>query len=122
MINPLVQRMSQAFKSWASVPKTPVLFCAAVVFITAYAGAEFTRQAGRVAIIWPADAFMLAILLRSPRQAWMPLLFAGYCGNMIADWLAADTFGVALLLSACNTVEISCRSYYFRAPLKCRRI
>ncbi len=106
MTHPLVQRMSKTFQNWASVPKSSIFFCAAVVFVTAYAGIEFTRQAGRVAIIWPADAFMLAILLRSPRQAWVPLLLAGYFANMMADWLAADPFGVALLLSACNTVEI----------------
>lgn len=120
MTRSLVQRMSKTFQSWASIPKSSIFFCAAVVFVTACAGIEFTRQAGRVAIIWPADAFMLAILLRSPRQAWVPLLLAGYFGNMLADWLAADPFGVALLLSACNTagivVSLALFSRYVETP------
>jgi len=98
--------LTRTLQTWASIPKSSLFLVALVVFVTSYAGIEFTRQAGRVAIIWPADAFMLAILLRSPRHTWVPFLLAGYFGNVCADWLAADPFGVALLLSACNTLEI----------------
>ncbi len=93
-------------EGWAATPKTHLLFVAAVVFICAYAGIEFTRQTGRVAVIWPVDAFMLAVVLRAKRIQWLPLIVAGYIGNVLADWLVADPFGVALLLSACNTLEI----------------
>ena len=109
MSHPLATRaqsLSKTLHSWAAIPKTSLLFAALVVFVTAFAGIESTRQAGRVAVIWPADAFMLAILLRSPRQTWIPFLLAGYIGNVMADWIAADPFGVALLLSACNSLEI----------------
>jgi signal transduction histidine kinase/CheY-like chemotaxis protein/HPt (histidine-containing phosphotransfer) domain-containing protein len=96
----------KTFQSYFATSKLSLFLVAFVVFATAYAGIEFTRQAGRVAILWPANAFMLAILLRSARETWLPYLVAGFVGNFVADWLAADPFGVALLLSGCNTIEI----------------
>ena len=97
---------ARLWEGWAATPKTHLLFAAAVVFLTAYVGIIYTRETGRVAIIWPADAFMLAAVLRAPRERWIPLIFAGYVGNVLADWLAADPFWLAVVLSGCNTLEI----------------
>jgi len=101
------QTLTKTLRTWASVPKASLLFASAIVFVTAYAGIEFTRVSGQVAVIWPADAFMLAILLRSPRHSWGPFLIAGFIGNSLADWLGADPLNVALMLAACNTLNIA---------------
>ena len=93
-------------EGWAATPKMHLLFVAVVVFVSAYVGILYTRETGRVAIIWPADAFILATVLRAERQRWVPLILAGYIGNVLADWLAADPFALALVLSGCNTLEI----------------
>ena len=91
---------------WIETPKSKLLLIVVAVFLTAYAAIEFTRQTGRVAIIWPPDAIMLAFLLRGQRTQWVPMLIAGFIGNWAADWLAADPMGTAFLLAACNTIEL----------------
>ena len=99
-------RSQPLLAGWADLPISKLLLAAVSVFLTAVAAIEFTRQTGRVAIIWPPDAIMLALLLRVPRGQWVPLLVAAFIGNWAADWIAADPAGIAFLLSACNTIEL----------------
>ena len=106
MQTPAALPLPKFLEGWASVSKLSLFLTALAVFVTAFASIEYTRQTGRVAVIWPPNAIMLTVMLRSPRQHWIPILLAGYAANVTADWLTADPFGVALLLSACNTIEI----------------
>ena len=106
----LPQRMShgisRTLQGWASTSKFTLVLSALAVFITACASITYTRQAGAVAVIWPPDAIILAIMLRMPRTNWVPLLAVAFLGNAMADWLTADPLGLAMLLSACNSVEV----------------
>ncbi|GGC04871.1 hypothetical protein GCM10011494_24260 [Novosphingobium endophyticum] len=39
------------------------------------------------ATMWPADAIILALLLKHPKQHWPYILLAGWCGNLAANTL-----------------------------------
>ncbi len=92
--------------SMPSVSKLWLLVCTFAVFIFAVGGIEFARQPNAVAIIWPSDAILLAIILRSRREAWPALIACGYIGNFAAE-LIVDPVLTAALLSACNVIEIT---------------
>ena len=45
---------------------------------------------GRAAAIWPANAVILACLLRAPMSRWPAFLISGLLGNMLGDMLSGD--------------------------------
>ena len=62
---------------------------------------------GRVAAIWPANAVILARVVRIPPRRWAAYLLAGLVGNVCGDLLLGDAPLAAVVLSFCNTVEIT---------------
>ena len=62
---------------------------------------------GRVAAIWPANAVILARVVRLSPRHWAAYLLAGLAGNVCGDLLAGDAPLTAIVLSLCNTVEIT---------------
>ena len=93
-------------EGWVATPKIHLVFLVAVVFACGYAGIAFTREAGTVSIIWPSDAFVIAMLLRAERQRWPVMILAAFLASTFADFVAADPLGLAAALSACNTLGI----------------
>ena len=83
-----------------------VLLLAGLVFLTAGAGILLTRQTGRIAALWPANAVMLSLILRAGPGRWPALALAGLAGNLAANLLAGDSWQIALLLGLCNQVEV----------------
>ena len=83
-----------------------VLLLAGLVFLTAGAGILLTRQTGRIAALWPANAVMLSLILRAGPGRWSALALAGLAGNLAANLLAGDSWQIALLLGLCNQVEV----------------
>ena len=61
---------------------------------------------GRAAAIWPANAVILACLLRAPMSRWPAFLISGLLGNMLGDMLSGDGLLTAATLSLCNSAEI----------------
>lgn len=74
--------------------------------VTSLACIAFTRDIGRVAAVWPVNALVVAAMLRSPRQAWPWLLAAGVLGIIAGDLMSGDAALDAVVLSACNILEI----------------
>jgi PAS domain S-box-containing protein len=62
---------------------------------------------GRVAAIWPANAVILARLVRISPRRWTAYLLAGLIGNICGDMLTGDTPLAASVLSFCNSLEIT---------------
>ena len=62
--------------------------------------------AGRVALIWPANAVLVAALLRSPVRHWPWFLLGGYMANVGANLAVGDPSFQAVMLAACNSLEI----------------
>ena len=76
------------------------------VFLAAYLGIELTRESGRIASIWLANAVVLAALLRTAPKRWAGWLLCGLIGNLAANRATGDASWLAAALSLCNTVEI----------------
>jgi integral membrane sensor domain MASE1 len=92
----------------------PALALAGSVFLAGVLGIALTRQSGRVAAIWLANAVVVLALLGSPRRRWPVLLLCGLAGNLAADRVLGDGSWMAFALSLCNTVEIVLAGWLFR--------
>jgi integral membrane sensor domain MASE1 len=79
----------------------------ALVYLAgALAGIEFTREAANVAAIWPPNAVLLAVLLRSDIRAWPIYTFCCAAANLAANMLYGDTLLVAAGFSLINMMEV----------------
>jgi integral membrane sensor domain MASE1 len=99
----------------------PVLLSAAGLAFVYLAGAlaaiELTREAGNIAAIWPANAVLLAVLLRSDIRDWPIYTFGCATANLAANMLYGATLLVAAgftlvhmmeILSGCLLVRYAC--------------
>ncbi len=84
----------------------PVL-AALIMFVLALAGIELTREGGRLASVWLANAAIIALLLRTERGRWSAILAATLLGNAAAGMVAGDMPALAVALAACNLAEIA---------------
>lgn len=77
-----------------------------------------TRPVGFLANIWPANAIMLALLLRLPAAGRSPLgWIAGAAAFVVADLLTGASLAKALLLNGTNLVGIAAAyAVYARLP------
>jgi PAS domain S-box-containing protein len=74
--------------------------------VLAWAGILLTSETGRIASVWLANAAVLAIVLRSPRAEWLPLLATAFIANLTANMICGDSAAIAIGLSACNMLEV----------------
>ncbi|NQT63867.1 MAG: PAS domain S-box protein, partial [Candidatus Marinimicrobia bacterium] len=79
---------------------------ALLYFIAALLAIELTKESGRIASIWFANALVVAVLLKKPPSEWAGWLVAAFIGNISADLLTGDPPLQAVILSLCNTIEI----------------
>lgn len=81
------------------------LIVAAGFLVLALISLEAARFGSRVAVIWPANALLLAALIRARPAAWPKLIAAALAANLAANLVAGDSAPVALLLASCNMFE-----------------
>ena len=79
---------------------------ALVYFAGALAATELTREAGSVAAIWPPNAVLLAVLLRSDIRNWPVYIFCCAGANLAANMLHGDTLPVAAGFALIHMVEV----------------
>ncbi len=79
---------------------------AVIYFLAASAGILLTREAGNVATLWPANAILLAVLLRVPRRNWLTYLVNCALANMSANLVFGDSLLIAVGFVLCNGVEV----------------
>jgi PAS domain S-box-containing protein len=84
------------------------------VFVTAFIGITLTRESGRIASIWLANAMVLLVLLRTSPSSWAGWLLCGLAGNLAANLLTGDASVMATVLALCNTLEIALAAGLFR--------
>jgi PAS domain S-box-containing protein len=82
------------------------LALAVLVFLVAVSGILLTRETGRIATLWPANAVMLSFILRAEPGRWRVLAAAGLGGNLLANLAVGDDWLVGALLSLCNVGEV----------------
>lgn len=59
-----------------------------------------------LAAVWPANAVVLCVLLRSRRSSWPAYLTAGLIGNLAAKFFVNRNLSPGVLLPFCNSFEI----------------
>jgi len=87
----------------------------AAVFCLAYVSIWLTREEGRIAAVWPANAVLLAFLTRRAGAPLAAPLIAAFLGNAAADLLSGDALGDALGLTSCNIFEAGFAALALRA-------
>jgi PAS domain S-box-containing protein len=93
-----------------------------LVFIVAAVMIELTRGAGRVAAIWPVNAILIVLLLKSPRRRWIPLLSAMMVALVLANIYSGDSILRASILALANVPEVCCVAFIFNYQRKTRFI
>ena len=86
---------SQAVRAW---PNLTLRWIVTVVLIaaTAWVGLASGRGAGHVPAVWWANSLLLAIILLSPRNQRLPLVTAGFYGNLSVDSATASPLAFEL--------------------------
>lgn len=84
------------------------------VFALAALSIELTRGEGRVAVVWPVNAVILAVLLRQPMRLWPAYLASAIIGNITANLASGDLAAKAIGLALCNAAEVLVCSAWIR--------
>lgn len=82
-----------------------VLFVGMIVFVTAIIG-TLTRQWGLPAVIWPANALLIGLMLRFPRYPSTWILIAAYLSFFLADLVCGRQLFTSIGLSTANMLEV----------------
>ncbi len=61
---------------------------------------------GQLPVAWPANAVFVALLIRSPKSRWAPILVAGMIGDFVANFVISGIPLQSVLLSVLNGLEI----------------
>ena len=80
---------------------------AVVVMGISYAALWAPRDLGRATPIWPGNAVAVVCILRGRRDRWWIWALAAATGNVGADLAVGDGLIKALVLTACNALEIA---------------
>ncbi|MBS0410989.1 MAG: response regulator [Proteobacteria bacterium] len=99
------KRSRSVWRRWRRTGLAAATAGAAVFALSYFCIAAFLQD-GRAAAIWPANAVVVACLLRAAPRAWPAYLAAGFAGNLAADLVLHDGLALGLVLSACNSFEI----------------
>lgn len=86
-----------------SKPLTDVLLVATVVFTASLFGI-LSRPVGFLAAIWPANAILLAMMVRNPRLSTLTNWIAAFVAFIAADLITGNNFDISLRLTFANIV------------------
>lgn len=76
-------------------------------FVLAATTIHLTSIGNMHAAMWPADALILAQILRSPRNSWPLTLAAGWVGNFLANALTRDWTPGLILYGGINMGQVA---------------
>ena len=79
-----------------------LLLIGAASFLLSLASLRFMREFNHVAAVWPANAVVLAALLRAEGRRWPAMLLAGFVGMAASSAMNASTLWGPLALPLCN--------------------
>ena len=83
-------------------------------FALAAATIHLTSDGRDIATLWPANAVLLAILMRREPRGWGGVLTAGFVANVLANLLTRGTVAAPLLYGLMNVVEVAAAATLFR--------
>ena len=94
--------MKLANRMWVS----RFLIMGLVYLLAALIGIALTREGVNVAALWPPNAILIGVLLRTAMKDWPGYLGTCLVANGLANWLMGDTVTVALGFVLGNALEI----------------
>ncbi|GLR46695.1 ATP-binding protein [Sphingomonas astaxanthinifaciens] len=97
----------------AATTGLPLLLASVLTLALALSGILLTAEGGRIAMLWLANAALIALLLMRPRREWAGLMTAGGLGYVAANLLSGDGLPLAIGLAGCNLVEIAIVAWSF---------
>lgn len=84
-----------------------------MVFCAAWASIEFSERTGPITALWPTNAIVLAVVLRSPSR-WQPVyLIVSFLSNYAAHLAVGESFGV-WFLPAVDLIEVALAVFLMR--------
>ena len=83
-----------------------LLLVSAIFGLLAWGGVALTRDEGRIAVVWLANAFLVAVILRSEPKRIPYYLAGAFAANVAVNLLAGDTVPYGITLAAINQFEI----------------
>ncbi|QUD85986.1 PAS domain S-box protein [Phenylobacterium montanum] len=75
-------------------------------FLLSLASLRFMREFNHVAAVWPANAVVLAAMLRANGRQWPALAAAGFAGMVASSALQASTLWGPIALPLCNILAV----------------
>ena len=89
------------------ISNLPALLLVSAIFgLLAWGGVMLTRDEGRIAVVWLANAFLVAVILRSDKPLVPYYLLGAFTANISANVLAGDSVDHAVTLAAINQLEM----------------
>lgn len=91
----------------ARFPSVPTILLVSAIFgLLAWGGASLTQDEGRIAVVWLANAFLVAVILRSAKRHVPYYLAGAFLANIAANLLTGDTVIRGTALAAINQFEM----------------
>lgn len=84
-----------------------LLLVSAIFGLLAWGGINLTRGEGRIAVVWLANAFLVAVILRSEKRRVLYYLAGAFAANIAANFLVGDTAAQGIALAAINLFEMT---------------
>lgn len=94
----------------------------ALYFALAATTIHLTMGSHGIATVWPANAVLLAMVLRRERGEWWPVLLAGFLGNAVANMVTRGTIEAPLLFGISNILEVVIAAWGLRMRGEVQRI
>ncbi|VWX53632.1 putative Diguanylate cyclase [Novosphingobium sp. 9U] len=82
---------------------------------------EMTSSGHDHATVWPADALILALLLKSPRSMWPTVLLCGWIGNLLANMIGRGASVGIVFYGAINMAQALFAAYLIERKFAGRR-
>jgi diguanylate cyclase (GGDEF)-like protein len=93
-------------ESGGTLARTSLL---ALAYLTAaLVGIDLSREAGSIAVFWPANALLVGALVRIDPRERAPTLGACALACLAAYKISGDALGIALALAAANMLDVWC--------------
>ena len=77
-----------------------------IAFALCIAALLLRRYLGQMSLVWHANAFLVAVLIGSPRKHWLPILVGGWIANLTGNLIFYPGSATAHLTPIFNTLEI----------------
>ena len=97
----MLARSTRGVSAWKDA-----VMAALVYALLAAATISLSSEGREVAAIWPANAFLAALLLLRSRSGWPVLLGAGYLANVAANLVTRGDIQAPALFGLFNMAEV----------------